>query len=442
MVRVGHLSTYSIGGAAIAARRLHDGLLRAGAESRFWHGEDPVNHVDDLTFAPLPQTTPSSNVLIKPFQRHWERLRRRRARRNWRQHLEHRPAGFEVFSSPQLFKSAVPDWSRVDCDVVHLHWVAFLIDYPGFFASLPPRKPLVWTLHDQAPFTGGCHYSSGCERFRGRCGECPQVAMSGPQDASRHGFDVKRRAMRGRSPHVVTPSRWLGQLAQQSSIWPTNTEFSVIPYGLDLEVHRPVDGRAVRREFGIEPHEFTFVFGAEDIENRRKGMPHLGKALWSLPAQENWHALVFGDGELPDLPPWLRVHRLGYVRDDERKVACLSAGDIFVLPSLEDNQPQTGLEALACGTPVVAFAAGGIPEYVREGETGWLAPVGNVSALAGALLGAAANTEHRHRLSQQGRLMMQREFPLALQASRMLDLYASLLAGTTLSASTTRRRAA
>lgn len=427
MVRVGHISTYTFGGAATAARRLHDGLVRAGVESRFWHGSDKANQVDDPRFAELPTIPRVTNPLLKPIFKHWDKLARRRARKDWRKHLEQRPEGFEVFSPSQLFKESYANLSKMNCDLVHLHWVAFLVDYPSFFASLPARMPIVWTLHDQAPFTGGCHYASGCDRFRSGCGQCPQVAQSCEDDASKYGWDIKRKALRGHKVHVITPSHWLGKVAQQSPMWPSATQFSVIPYGLDLDIHRPVDRQLVRREFGIGSNEFTFVFGAEDIANRRKGMPHLAKALEKLEPQSNWHALVFGDGQLPALPSWLQVHRLGYVRDDQRKVACLSAGDVFVLPSLEDNQPQTGLEALACGTPVVAFDSGGIPEYVKEGETGWLAAVGNVVDLAKQLKTAADSKDYRESLRSRSRKYMEREFPLDLQATRMLDLYRELL---------------
>lgn len=436
MVRVGHISSYSFGGAATAARRLHDGLVASGIDSRFWHSSDPANGHVDSRFATLPVIPQVTHPLLKPLFKHWDKLSRRRARQDWRKHLEHRPAGFEVFSPAQLFKDSFADLKAMDCDLLHLHWVAFLVDYPSFFASIPSRMPIVWTLHDQAPFTGGCHYSSGCDRFRSGCGSCPQVAMSSDDDVSKYSWDVKRKALRGHRLHVVTPSRWLGELAQQSPLWPKTTQFSVIPYGLDLKVHREVDRMSVRREFGIAATDFTFVFGAEDIANRRKGMPHLAQALAQLEPRENWHALVFGDGELPKLPTWLSVHRLGYVRDDARKVACLSAGDVFVLPSLEDNQPQTGLEALACGTPVVAFSAGGIPEYVRENETGWLAPTGDVIGLARQLDVAANSIEHRQALRISSRRMMEREFPLELQAERMLDLYSQMLA------QETRRKAA
>jgi len=427
MVRVGQLSTYTFGGAATAARRLHDGLLRIGVDSRFWHRDDAENSVDDSRFAPLPLLPESSGGLLEPLRSQWDRLGRRQARVDWRRHLEERPGGFEVFSQPQLARPTRVDVAALQADLLHLHWVAFLFDHPTFFASLPKRLPLVWTLHDQAPFTGGCHYASGCDRFQTHCGNCPQVAAPQDQDVSRHGFEVRRRALRGRRLQVVTPSHWLNRSARLSDIWPAATEFSVIPYRLDLQRYRPVDPRPIRQEFGIDQTDFVIVFGAEDVANRRKGMPHLARALERLEPQVGWHALVFGDGELPRLPDWIRVHRLGYVRDEERKVHCLSAGDVFMLPSLEDNQPQTGLEALACATPVVAFAAGGIPEYVRDAETGWLAAVGEVDPLAQRLLSAASDRERRQELGRRGRQLMEREFPLELQATRMTRLYESLL---------------
>lgn len=420
--RVHHVSTYTFGGAAVAARRLHDGLVRLGVPSHFLHGSEARNRVDDPAFAPLPTTVPVPRWMEAAWRR-WDRMRRREARRDWRRHLEKRPSGYEVFSAARLFEPTWLDAKAIRPEVLHLHWVAFLIDHPTFFASLPQQVPIFWTLHDLNPFTGGCHYASGCERFRSGCGHCPQLADPGPSDASRHSFDVKRRAFRGHRLHIVTPSRWLGDLARTSPIWPEETQFHVIPYGLDIEIYQPRQASGIRQEYGIGEHAFTFVFGAEDIANRRKGMPHLSAALARIERQENWHAIVFGDGQIPSLPSWLNVHRAGYVSDEDRKVALLSAGDLFVMPSLEDNQPQTGLEASACGLPVLAFESGGVPEYVRDAKTGYLARVGDANDLARQLVNASTHPETRIAMGQAARRMIETEFALQLQAQRMTRLY-------------------
>ena len=136
------------------------------------------------------------------------------------------------------------------------------------------------------------------------------------------------------------------------------------------------------------------AFGAEDIANRRKGMGCLIKALRDLPPRENWQAIVFGGGDLPPgLPDWMPIRQVGYLSTPAEKSRVYSAADYFVMPSLEDNQPQTGFEAMACGTPVIAFQAGGIPEYVRHLETGLLAKKADTQDLGRQLLHAATQSE-------------------------------------------------
>ena len=170
-------------------------------------------------------------------------MKRKRARRDWRNHLSHRPEGYEIFSAARQVNDSYFNVEDLDCDVLNLHWIAFLCDYPSFFSSLPHRLPTVWTLHDMNPFTGGCHYAADCERFQTGCGDCIQVANPQPDDVSRYAFQLKRKSMRSKQLHVVTPSHWLGSLAQQSPIWPKRTEFSVIPYGLELDLYHPLPPR-------------------------------------------------------------------------------------------------------------------------------------------------------------------------------------------------------
>ena len=281
-IRVSHISTYSFGGAAFAAQRLHEGLLEQQVDSRFWYSPKSPNPVSKPTYDIMPLQPESDSKLLAPIKLNIKRMQRKRARRDWRLHLDQRPEGYEVFSAARQFDDSYFDIRELDCDVLNLHWVAFLCDYPSFFASVPHRMPVVWTLHDMNPFTGGCHYAGDCQSFQSGCGTCQQVNNPKPDDVSRYGFQLKRRSMRSRKIHVVTPSRWLGQLAQQSPVWPKHTTFSVIPYGLELDQYRPLDRDQSRRELGLDSNSFVLAFGAEDVANRRKGMSLLIEALKDL----------------------------------------------------------------------------------------------------------------------------------------------------------------
>lgn len=278
------------------------------------------------------------------------------------------------------------------------------------------------------PFSGGCHYSGGCDRFTSGCGSCPQVSNPTPNDVSKYTFDVKKRTLRSRQIHVVTPSRWLGDLAQQSPLWPKGTSFSVIPYGLELDEYVPHSKQLSRTQLGLSSDSFVLAFGAEDIANQRKGMHLLIKALQDLPPSNHWEAIVFGGGQLPTgLPAWLKTRQTGYLTSAQEKAQVYSAADVFVMPSLEDNQPQTGMEAMACGTPVIAFDAGGIPEYVRHLETGLLAKRGASEELGRQLLQLEGQPELSESLGKASRDVMEREYALRYQAERYMDLYREIL---------------
>ena len=422
------MSTYSHGGAAFAARRLHEGLRDLGATSQFWYGPDKSNESSDESYQALPIQPVNTEGLMGSLRLHVQRMKLKRARRDWREHLSNRPDGFEVFSAARQFGESHFDSSVLNCDVLNLHWIAFLCDYPSFFVSLPSQLPIVWTLHDMNPFSGGCHYSGGCDRFTSGCGSCPQVSNPTPNDVSKYTFDVKKRTLRSRQIHVVTPSRWLGNLAQQSPLWPKGTSFSVIPYGLELDEYVPHSKQLSRTQLGLSSDSFVLAFGAEDIANQRKGMHLLIKALQDLPPSNHWEAIVFGGGQLPtDLPAWLKTKQTGYLTSAQEKAQVYSAADVFVMPSLEDNQPQTGMEAMACGTPVIAFDAGGVPEYVRHLETGLLAKRGASEELGRQLLQLAGQPELSESLGKASRDVMEQEYALRYQAERYMDLYREIL---------------
>lgn len=128
-----------------------------------------------------------------------------------------------------------------------------------------------------------------------------------------------------------------------------------------------------------------------------------------------------------DLGPQLVT--TGYLTGEKQLSWVYSAADVFVLPSLQDNLPNTALEALACGVPVVGFDVGGIPEIVREGETGLLVPAKDVAGLRAAITSVLENKDARVRMAEAGRRYAVENYGLEIQARRYLELYTELLAG-------------
>lgn len=418
-VNVVHVSaTDGTGGASRAARRLHEGLRDRGIGSRMAVGQiaapaDEVGRITDAPGVPIATALRAERLAVKlsrftgevalPFPSSWA--------------LEHT----DTFQ-----------WA----DVIHLH----NLHGSYFDHRVLPRwsraRPLVWTLHDMWPLTGHCAYSYECERWRTGCGPCPLFSESRkpyddipqpPWDNSGPGWRRKRR-LYGRTPvAVVAPSRWLVDLARESilGIHP-DTSFHHIPYGLDTDLFAPVRKEDARRELGLAPDASVVLFGAATLAQERKGIRHLVSAMRDpRMAGSPVTLLVFGSATgVEDALPGARA--LGAVSDPAAQVTAYSAADVAVVPSLADNQPLVALEALACGTPVVGAAAGGIPEIVRDLETGLCVPPGSAEALAGAITQLITNPELRERLSEGARRYAVETHSLDRCASRYAELYAEV----------------
>lgn len=425
-MKVAHFCTFPHGGAAAAAKRQHRGLLEAGVDSRFFYFRNESNVGLDETFE---QVQFKANRYEPPFgflQKFLAKRRQRRVYRQFDQHLANRDPAGETYAMAELAEPTVLDWQKIDADVVNLHWLSFFADFPSFFKSIPSHIPVVWTLHDTHAFTGGCHYTSGCLGAADGCGGCPQVANSNPQDVSLASFLAKRSAYSRKHLHVVAPCEWMLGLASRSSIWPQRTKFSKLEYGLDLTQLFPIQKTIAREKLGLAPDCKFIAFGAMDVANPRKGIKHLLKAL----EQVKCECLVFGDGEFEQTSATASFHNFGFVESIEKLRLIYSAADLVVVPSIEDNQPQVGLEAMACGTPVVSFDTCGMSEYVKNGETGWLAKLDDASGgVASESLAAKIELglQADESCGRQALQIVQRRFERGQQTQKWIDLYRQAL---------------
>jgi len=333
-------------------------------------------------------------------------IRFRLQRQSFKRRMRRRPPGNAIFSSPAGAPQTRWPPRGVAADagsIVHLHWIAKLIDYHSFFQSLPAGTPVVWTLHDMNPLTGGCHFSGGCERFRHGCGNCPQLAPRdrGPGDLSHQFFGQKQRALDHQNLHVAAPSRWLIEQAAASPMFRHAKSFHRIPYGLPDRIHAgAIDRAEARRQLGLDPDAFVFCFGATDLGEQRKGARFLVEALRMLGdrVERPVQGLVFGGGHLPEAA--VPIRSVGYLSDAASLMRVHSASDVFVLPSTEDNLPFTAIEAMAGGAALLGFDATGIPDLVIDGQTGRLAKPADAVDLADKLCQMIAD---RSATAHQGR---------------------------------------
>ncbi|MCC6370019.1 MAG: glycosyltransferase [Bacteroidia bacterium] len=357
-MKVTHLSTSDLGGAGIAAKNLHLALLQNGIASSFvskWQLGPEFEGGSKLTEAAPNVTHRIKNALLS---RLWPQLLQAPEELI----LKNRNPKWEHFSFPWADSDPFSHSAISTADIIHLNWVADgFMDYNKVFV---PEKKYVWTLHDMNPFTGGCHHSDGCEKFTDTCNFCPQLSGERNQYASNVIFNYKLKALSAINSQdmvVVAPSQWLSTLASKSSLL-GRFKHLTIPNIINWP-QQTLNRSALRNENGITENETLFLFVAHHYDNPRKGVAVLLKALEAL-KDENYKVYVVGNelGQIKN--PHIKI--CGYISDKTKLMELYSMADAFLLPSVAENFPNTIVEALLCGTPVIASNVGGIPEQINN----------------------------------------------------------------------------
>lgn len=412
-MKVLHISTHDIiGGAAIAAYRLHQGLRHIGINSamlvnhrysndRFVHNiHKNVGRIKSL------QIQLASYMDKQPLYR-----RHIFPSTNW---------SLNWFPSPIL--SAI---KRLQPNIVHLHWVG-----DGF---LPIRilkhisTPIIWTFHDMWAMTGGCHYTAGCERFMSGCGLCPQLGSKRERDSTSRIFDLKKAQWHTIPFTIITPSHWLADCTRKSPLF-HHKIIEVIPNGVDIHTYYPRNKETLRPFLGLPVNKRLILFGAQTgTGEKRKGFHHLLSALQHLRHIENLELVILGTEDNSNNSYPLPTHFMGALRDQLSLSLIYAAVDVFVAPSEQDNLPNTLLEAMACGIPVVAFDIGGMADVITHQETGYLATPFSTEDLADGILWVLNHPQYEH-LAAQNRARIVARHDIIDIAKRYAQRYQTLVA--------------
>jgi glycosyltransferase involved in cell wall biosynthesis len=318
-------------------------------------------------------------------------------------------------------------------DVVHLHNL-----HGGYFdlrvlPELSAAVPTFVTLHDAWMLSGHCAHSMACERWQTGCGQCPDLSLypSVRRDATKYNWNRKRDVYARSRLHVATPSRWLMDKVERSMLAPAVADARVIPNGVDLGVFRPRDRSAARAALGINPDAAVLVFAANGVRrNPFKDYRTLREAFGRLAARTGGRELVLlalGDDAEPERVGDAVIRFVPFIADPAAVSRYFCAADVYVHAALVDTFPTTVLEALACGTPVVATAVGGIPEQLNDGQTGFLVPPGDAEALAAALARLLADPAMRNQLGEKAACDARERFDVNRQCEHYLAWYSEIL---------------
>jgi glycosyltransferase involved in cell wall biosynthesis len=398
------INTYGRGGAAAACIRLHKGLSALGVESKLLlkNSKDPIAGATAFKFK-----RPAVGLLKKVQYRAIKTVRKLSTAMEfgpWQNHpsksqqkfLEDRPEGLDFYSFPQSNCDITQHPEYQAADVINLHWVGGFLDWPSFFAK--NKKPVVWTLHDQNPFLGGEHYA---ERYFGIDADglaIPRLRTELELQKEAELLRLKLRLLKKvDNLHIVTPSKWLYESSRNSELL-GRFSHSYIPNGFPTDTFRPRDRNEARKSLRIPAGKTVLLFVADSLKNNRKGFIFLKRAIEQFSDAERSALLLCAIGEsagIGESADFLR--EFGRIDSEEKMALAYSVADAFVIPSLEDNLPNTMVESLLCGTPVIGFRTGGIPDAVKEGETGILCQPTSVEALANGIRRFLANPSNFNR---------------------------------------------
>ena len=398
------------GGAAVAANRLMMALNNNGVKAKMLVRD---KESDSLTVVGLPK----SPMLNWHFL--WERLVIFFHCRFSRKHL------FEIDLA-----NTGSDITKLrefqEADVIHLHWInQGMLSLSGIRKILKSGKPVVWTMHDIWPATAICHLTLNCRNFTTHCHNCRLLPGKGSSsDLSTSVWRKKEKMLEDSSIYFVTCSHWLEQEAKASALL-RGQKIVSIPNPIDTHIYRSGDKQAARKNLGLPEDKRLILFVSQRVTNKNKGMDYLIDACRQL---EDYELVILGGHaeEVVDQLP-LKAHPLGYVNDERRIVEIYQAVDVFVLPSLSENLPNTIMEAMACGVPCVGFKVGGIPEEIDHKRNGYVAEYRDSDDLARGIRWILSEADY-DQLSQEAVRKVAHSYSQQSVAISYLDVYHQAMA--------------
>ena len=405
-----------IGGAAVACSRLMEALKNNGIKAKMLVRN---KQTDQITVVPLAKNW----LLIWKFV--WERIVIWSANRFKKHNLfavDIANTGTDITSLPE-FQQA---------DIIHLHWInQGMLSLKNIRKILDSGKPVVWTMHDMWPCTGICHHARTCDRYHTECHHCPFIyGGGGKSDLSHRVFHWKKDLYSTHHITFVACSQWLEAQARQSALLTGQTILN-IPNPINTNLFRPHSKPKARQRCNLPAEGNLMLFGSVKITDKRKGIDYFIESCRLLAEQhpelrDTLGVVAFGNQsqQLKDLLPF-RVYSMEYVKDEHRLVDIYNAVDLFVTPSLEENLPNTIMEAMACGIPCVGFNVGGIPEMIDHLHNGYVAQYRSADDFANGIYWILTEPSYAS-LSEQANRKAVSHYSESIIAKRYIDIYNKL----------------
>ena len=417
-MRISIFNSYLKGGASKSAQRLYNGLLETGEDVDFLIKNEKGKEQSIIDGYKVLDRRRFSKKKTDQFLFY---LSRGKIPRNI---LTHRKKiGLDKLSTPLNDFKIMKINESSNSDIINLHWVADFFDLKSYLSK--ESKPIIWTLHDEFPYSFGEHYNEKfvIDKF---VKVIPRIKVEEEIIFERKIREIKLKIFEKLDNlTIVGPSKWISQQSQNSELF-SKYKTHVIPYGLDTNVFSIFDKLFAKRFFNVPDDRISILFVADNINENRKGFRILLKALEYLKV-EKLNLLIVGSGYF-EVKEFLGVHNVinfGRVNDERIMALIYNAADLFVIPSIMDNLPNTALESVCCGTPIIGFHVGGIPDIVINGENGYLCDELDSERLAEQILKGIRNINSfdNKKISEVARI----KYSLKAQAKSYTELFQTKL---------------
>ncbi|MEG2573705.1 MAG: glycosyltransferase family 4 protein, partial [Bacteroides sp.] len=401
-----------IGGAAVATSRLMEALKNNGIKAKMLVRD---KQTDQISVVELRRTRKHIWNFI------WERLVIWKANHFKKNNL------FSVdIANTGTDITALPEFQQAD--VIHLHWInQGMLSLKNIKKIVASGKPIVWTMHDMWPCTGICHHAGQCENYKKGCHNCPFIYGGGSKkDLSYRIFKKKNKIYEQANINFVTCSQWLEGLAKSSALFKRQSVTN-IPNTINVNLFKSRDKVEARDKCRFPQDKKLLLFGSVKITDKRKGIDYLVEACQILvekypEMKEKIAVVAFGNQskQLESILPFT-VYAQDFVSDEKKLVDIYNAVDLYVTPSLEENLPNTIMEAMACGIPCIGFNVGGIPEMIDHLHNGYVAQYKSAEDFANGIRWALTESEY-HNLSEAAYRKVVANYSESIIAKRYIDM--------------------